>query len=134
MQLSISHSTIQKYLKEELNVSYRKLRPVSTLYNTLDSCLQRQYAASYYIKFVQSNKRIINIDESNLSLTEFQRRGWLIKGVKNKATLAHRPSSLNLIAAISSWGESFFTINQGKTNEETFLFFIMKLVRHLNTK
>lgn len=58
----------------------------------------------------------------------------MIKGIKNKATMAQRPHSLNIIAAISNWGETFFTINQGKNNADTFLLFMIKLVTHLNLK
>jgi hypothetical protein len=50
--------------------------------------MQRQYAASYYIKYVQHDRRIINIDESIITITEHRKRGWLVKGVKNKATMA----------------------------------------------
>lgn len=41
MRINLSHSMINRYLKSELNVSFRKLRPVSYLYNSHDSKLQR---------------------------------------------------------------------------------------------
>lgn len=41
MRLKVSSSMLHRYLKQELNVSYRKLRPVSSLYNSVDSLLQR---------------------------------------------------------------------------------------------
>lgn len=41
MNLKISHTMLQRYLTQELNVSYRKLRPVSQNYNNLNSKLQR---------------------------------------------------------------------------------------------
>jgi len=39
---------------------------------------------------------------------------------------------INTIAAISNKGEFFYTVNQGKTNSNTFVFFLIKLVEHLN--
>jgi len=39
---------------------------------------------------------------------------------------------INIIAAISSYGEFFYTVNQGKTNSYTFVYFLMKLVDHMN--
>ncbi len=124
---------INRYLKCELNVSYRKLRPVSFLYNSLDSKLQRQFAAAKYITYLYQQKRIINIDESAISLTETVRRGWMIKGVKNKSTMAKRPDRINLIAGISNYGDLFYTINHGQTKYETFLLFLMKICEYLHS-
>lgn len=81
---------------------------------------------------MHSQKRIINIDESNITLTDYRKRGWLIKGVRTKATLPRRPSSLNIIAGISNFGDLFYTINKGKNNSQTFLLFMLKLCEHLN--
>ena len=114
MNLKLSHTMVRKYLTQELNVSYRKLRPVLYLYNNLKSKLERQLAASVYIDYLETERRIINIDESIITLTEHQKRGWLVKGVKNKATLPQRPGQLNIIAGVSNFGELFFTINKGK--------------------
>ena len=50
MNLKLSHSMIHRYLTQELNVSYRKLRPVSFRYNTIKSKLERQIAASMFIE------------------------------------------------------------------------------------
>jgi hypothetical protein len=83
---------------------------------------------------VQSDRRIINVDESIITITEHRKGGWLIAGVKNKATMAQRPGQLNIIAGISSVGELFFTVNRGKNNANTFELFIIKLVEHLNSK
>ena len=70
MSLNLSHTMVRKYLTQELNVSYRKLRPVSYLYNNLKSKLEKQLAASVYIDYLETERRIINIDESIITLTE----------------------------------------------------------------
>ena len=87
IQLRMSISMLQRFLTSQLNVSYRKLRPISVNYNTISSKAQRQYAASEFIKLMESNVRIINIDESIITLSQIKKRGWLPKGVKNQATL-----------------------------------------------
>jgi transposase len=83
---------------------------------------------------MHSQRRIINIDESNITLTDYRKRGWLIKGIRNKATLRRRPASLNIIAGISNFGDLYYTINKGKNNSQTFLLFLIKLCEHLNYK
>jgi hypothetical protein len=39
-----------------------------------------------------------------------------------------------MIAAVSSMGEFFFTVNQGKNTSATFLLFLFKLCQHLDSK
>lgn len=77
--------------------------------------------------------RIINVDESVISLSELSRSSWQIKGVKNKITSGKRPNRVNVIAGISNYGEVFYTINHGPTNANTFLLFIIKLCEYLYT-
>ena len=48
--------------------------------------------------------------------------------------MPERPGQLNIIAAVSNFGELFFTINRGKNNANTFLLFVLKLCQHLNFK
>lgn len=89
-RLRLSNSMIFRFIKQELDVSYRKLRPVAYQYNNMQSKLQRQYAAAHYINLMKSSTRIINVDESIITLTENRKRGWLIKGISNKATIPYR--------------------------------------------
>ena len=45
-----------------------------------------------------------------------------------------RLAKTNLIAAVTSDGEFYFTINCGKNNSRTVLLFLIKLVRHLTSQ
>jgi transposase len=79
-------------------------------------------------------KRLINIDESVLNQTDKRRRGWFKKGQKNFVSHLERLAKTNLIAAVTSDGDFYFTINCGKNNSRTVLLFLIKLVRHLTTQ
>ena len=65
---------------------------------------------------MSDNKRIINIDENVMRFTDNRKKGWMIAGKHNLVTNSRRLSSINIIAGISSRGEFFYTVNQGKTN------------------
>ena len=39
---------------------------------------------------------------------------------------------MNLILGVASSGEMFYTINHGRTNQTTFIFFLCKLVKALD--
>lgn len=81
---------------------------------------------------MSDSKRIINVDESVMRLTDHRKRGWLIKGKNNQVTSSRRLSQINVIAGVSNRGELCYTVNQGKTNGHTFILYIVKLCSHLN--
>lgn len=63
-----------------------------------------------------SGKRIINIDESVIRITDHRKRGWLSKTKHNMVTQSCRLNMVNIIAGVSSYGDRYYTVNQGKTN------------------
>ena len=75
---------------------------------------------------------IINIDESTLYATDTRKKSWGTPGKGLFLGNAQRLTSVNMVAAISSDGEYYFTINQGRNNGYTLLLFLVRLVRHLN--
>jgi hypothetical protein len=50
--------------------------------------LQRQVAAAWYIRLLESNVEIINIDESVINTTDKRTRGWFVKSKRNIVTHA----------------------------------------------
>jgi hypothetical protein len=120
------------YLKEEVGLSYRKVKAVNLAHNKMQAKLQRQLAASYYIEYLVQGKRIINIDESVLNKTDERERGWCRPGKNNMVTTMQRLRSLSLIAAVSSDGQLMFTVNSGKNNSITFILFLIKLSNYLD--
>jgi len=60
---------------------------------------------------MSANKRIINVDESVMRLTDHRKRGWLIAGKHNMVTSSRRLSNINIIAGISNKSEFFYTVN-----------------------
>lgn len=76
VQLNVSKVMIQRYLKQQLGLTYKIIRPITANHNLPKNKLKRQYAAAQYIQHLYEGKRIINIDESNLDETDHRRRGW----------------------------------------------------------
>jgi hypothetical protein len=52
----------------------------------------------------------------------------MIGSSKNMQTHSQKLGGINIIAAVTSKGEAYFTINNGMTNSYTILYFILKLV------
>jgi len=67
-------------------MSYKLVKQITNLHNNMSSKLQRQFAAKEFVQFLSDGKRIINIDESVLNVTDQRRRGWTAHFVKNRVT------------------------------------------------
>lgn len=76
--------------------------------------------------------RVINIDESVIKFTDHRKRGWIPKHNLNQVTNNARLEGINLICALASSGEVCFTVNLGKTNSDSFAWFMIKMVEHLD--
>ena len=77
--LKVSRPWIAKFLREEMQSTYRKLKPIRAIQNEPNAKLQRQYAACKYIEALHEGKRIINIDESVIRFTDHRIHGWMRK-------------------------------------------------------
>ena len=43
---------VNSYLKDELGLSYKKIKPINDAHNKQQAKLQRQLAAAYYIEYM----------------------------------------------------------------------------------
>jgi len=84
-----------------------------------------------FIRSLHGGHRLIDIDESVIRYTDHRQRGWVRSHVRNQVTSNCRLESFNIIAALCSTGEFFYTVNIGKTTSHTFGFFLTKLCEHL---
>ena len=75
----------------------------------------------------------MNVDESVLRATDHRTRGWSPYGRRTFSSNSQRLFSLNIIAAITSRGNMYFTVNPGRTRSSTFCLFLEKLADRLDT-
>ena len=76
--------------------------------------------------------RVINIDESVIKFTDHRCRGWIPKLIRNQVTSNVRLEGINFICALTSSGEVYYTVNLGKTNSDSFAWFMIKMVEYLD--
>jgi hypothetical protein len=91
-------------------------------------------AAEEYIKILKAGKEVINIDESIIRSTDQRNRGWVRPGKRILTSRALRLPQISMIAAVTSQGSTFISINQGKTTSLTFLFFMVRLCKALDSR
>ncbi len=67
-------------MKKHMDMSYKKMIPVSLHINSPKNLILRQRYALELVALLNDGKRIINVDESFLGMTDFRRRKWGLKG------------------------------------------------------
>ena len=90
---------------------YRVLGVVSQRFNEHSTLLKRQVTVFEYIKALNAGTEIFNIDESIVRSTDQRKRGWALAKNRILVSKALRLPQISKIAAISSEGRVFFTIN-----------------------
>ena len=79
------------------------------------------------IDLLATNKRIINIDESWVSETEYSRRMWCPNKVPCTATEQSIGTRLALIAALDTEGRVYFALTHANTDSDVILTFLRRL-------
>ena len=66
-------------MRLELNMRFKKLVRISVHANSVRSLILRQQYALKLITLLKSGKRILNVDETWLGMTDFRRRKWQVR-------------------------------------------------------
>ena len=93
--------------------------------------LRQQYAISL-LDLLKQGKRIINVDETWLNETNFQRKTWCRPLSSNTVKLRPITPSVAMIAALDTDGRVYFTLSHANTDQDTFMLFMRYLVERLD--
>ena len=67
---------LARILKEDLGMQYRRIKPLSTNTNSERNLVLRQRFAMELIKLMQEGKRILNVDQTWLGMSDFRTMKW----------------------------------------------------------
>ena len=81
------------------------------------------------IDLLAQGKRIICVDESWISETEYSRRLWCPKTDNGTITQKAVSPRLALLASIDSDGQIYYALSHANTDADTMTLFIVHLVR-----
>ena len=76
MNIIVKPKDIRKVMKDEMDMSYRKIIKGSIYANSVENLVLRQQFAMVMISLVRTKMRILNIDETWLGMSDFRRRKW----------------------------------------------------------
>ena len=122
--IDMSLTTIHKIF-HWLRMSYKKIYRPDVRHNTVPAKQKRQLSALLFAQQLAQGKIIVNIDESTLDQTCYVRRGWSATGQQAYQKNVFRLRNYNIIAACSSDGHVWFSVNCGYTNSVTFYGFLL---------
>ena len=79
----IKQHVIRDVMKKDMAMSYKKVVPVSLQANSQRNLILRQQFGLTLISLLNRGKKILNVDETWLGMTDFRRRKWREKDTTN---------------------------------------------------
>ena len=76
------------------------------------------------LELLNNKKRILNVDESWLNETSFQRKIWCLKDRPSTVTRQGVAPRISLIAALDTEGRVWFSLSHANTDQKVMLVFL----------
>ncbi len=125
--LRVRRPYVAHVLRHALKMRYRRVKPIPFDGNS-DRCLiLRMKCAQAVLAQLSAGKRLLNIDETWLSRTDFRRCRWRARGDTNSVPIKQLGKRLSVLMAIDTEGNSYSALSQANTDHETFGLFLWKL-------
>ena len=113
-------------------MTYRSIRRILIQANSDQSLIKRQQYALKLIELLKKGKTILNVDESWLSDSSFNRKQWC--PTDGTGTVPNKVLSMKVavIAAIDTEGRVYFALTHSLTNSEVIGMFFDHLCKILD--
>ena len=108
--LKVTNATVRSVLKAKMGCSYRMAKKVPIRSNSERCMVLRQKYALVMLDLLNTTKRVINVDESWLNDTSFQRKVWAPIGQSASVTRVAVSPRLSLIAALDTDGRVWYSL------------------------
>jgi len=113
-------------------MTFKQIKRVSLPGNSVRCKVLRHLYAKSILPLYKSGRHLINVDESWLSVTEFQARSWNFRGESNNRSDRVLGNKVNLIVAVSSRGFAWLSCTQVMTDEDVIAMFLSRLANCLH--
>ena len=129
----ISHTTINKILKKQLNYHFVKLVVKNDKLAQESSIKQTFFFLKIFLKCLYIGLNFIYIDESSIQTNNNNFRNWTLinDGIYNKISDNEKR---NLLMAVSPYKTIYFEIKKNNTNSEEFKKFFENMLSKLSDK
>ena len=114
-------------------MKYRKIHQVPLHLNSDRNLILRQRWAMRFLE-LYGQKTWLNIDESWLSESNFQRRKWRMPGELNTVPVGYMAPRISIIVGLDTRGNLYLTLSQANTDSDTIEPFIHLLAAKLDAE
>ena len=130
--MDVTRHTLDKLLKLDLQVVWKRVRPQSGYVNSRKNIVLRQAFAKVLIETMMAGKKLINFDETCITSTYQNAYSYAYRAESNSRAFSRHVHGLSLLLAVSEDGLRLFEFIDGAHNSWTFLAFMVKMVHHLD--
>ena len=116
-------------MKDKFRLSWKKIKRVSSPGNSERCKVLRHLYAREMLAIYDSNKHVVNIDESWMSVSDFRASSWNYTGSDNNYSDRVLGCKVNMIAAVSSKGYVWLSLTQCNTDDEVISCFLTELAK-----
>jgi len=102
VNMHIPVATLRRIMKKRLGLIWKKIKRVASPGNSERNRVLRHIFARKILPLYASNEHIVNIDESWISVSDFGRQIWNMKGSDNNHHDNVLGNKVNLLVAVSS--------------------------------
>jgi len=115
-QLKVKPKEVHHVLKHEMEMSFKKIVPISIHGNSAKNLVLRQQFALQFLEVLQSKKVILNLDETWLGMMDFRRRKWRPKGSTNSVPQLPLAPRITMILGLDNYGRVYVSLLQQNSN------------------
>ena len=133
-QISVKARQVRKVLRGDLNMKFSKVKKISRIDNSDRSLILRQQYAIKMLELLGKPYRIICIDQSWLSDTNFIRRKYKQEGSTNSIEERLVNPRISMIAGVDTEGHVYLSLTQVTTDTEMMKMFLSKLAIQLDNE
>ena len=131
-QMEKKQSLIRSVMRDDLDMRFRKVLPVSIHANSWKNLVLRQQFALKYIELLFKDKIILNIDETWLGMCDFRRMKWQAPAATNSVAKLQMQPRITMIVGLDSRGQVYVSLLQSNSNVKVMEIFFHSLVRVLD--
>ena len=132
--LEYEEHAVRAFLSKDLGMSYKKVTSVSLHANSEKNRVLRQRFALQLIGLLNQGKRILNVDETWLGMTDFRRMKWRARGSNNSVSHVQLAPRISMIVGLDTTGAVYLSILQANNDSRTMELFFKNLALKLDSE
>ena len=132
VDVAVTEAEVRAVMVEDLGMSYRKVKPLSLQANCEKNIILRQRWALAFVGLLQTKRRLLNIDETWLGMSDFRRMKWRAKDTTNSVACLSLAPRISMIVALDNFGQSYVSLTQANSNSQIMGLFIQELAQKLD--